>query len=81
MKQLGSDHAYILRIIRKSLDKNLLQIIQNSEVSDKIAELMKSRQTKDNPLASDTTKKALSNSLDPDKIDLSSVLLDFANEV
>ena len=42
---------------------------------------MKSRQTKDNPLASDTTKKALSNSLDPDKIDLSSVLLDFANEV
>lgn len=83
----GSNSEILLRTIYRSLNKDFINIIQNSDAVDKIVDIIKTKQgsiTLENAgdvLASETMKQVALNQLKSDEVDISSVVLDFVDEL
>jgi threonine synthase len=87
LAEQGANSEILLRQVYRSLDENFLKIVQDTDVVNKIAEVMKQRQdnvdpaSADTALVSETTKKVVTKTLEPDNIDLMQVVLDFMDEL
>ena len=83
----GANSEYIFRTIYRSLGEDFVKIFQNSEAVDKIVDVLKEKQSSidpsqvDNALVSNTTKKVITKTLDPNDCDPLSVVLDFTDEI
>lgn len=89
----GSNSDYLLRTIYQSLDENFLNIIQDTKSVDKIAEQIRqnqgkvetsiANQTANNQVvnASETTRKVVTKTLDPNDCDPIQVVMDFNDEL
>jgi len=87
LTEQGSNSEVLLRTVYRSLGEDFLNIVKDSKAADKIAELMKSKresltpQTVDDAMVSETTKKVVKQTLDPNNLDPTSVVLDFMDEL
>ena len=87
LTEQGANSEIILRQIYRSLNKDFLDIIEDSDAVDKIIDVIKSNQDKVNPdkvdsaPVSETTKKVVTNTLEPNNCDLMQVVLDFIDEL
>ena len=83
----GANSEILLRTVYRSLSEDFLKIIQDTKAVDKIAEVIKSRQDSIKPeevataMVSETTKKVITKTLDPNDLDPMSVILDFTDEL
>ena len=83
----GANSEIILRTVHKSLNEDFLKIIEDSDVVNKIVEVIKEKQNSiaedntDTTLASKTTKQVVTDTLDTKNLDIMSVVLDFMNEL
>ena len=83
----GANSEYILRTIYRSLGEDFVKIFQNGEAVDKIVDVLKEKQSSISPeqvetaLVSDTTKKVITKTLDPNDCDPLSIVLDFTDEI
>ena len=71
----------------RSLDEDFLEIVQDTDAVDKLIELIKSKQEGikpekvDEAMVSETTKKVVTKTLDPETCDPMQVVLDFIDEL
>ena len=76
-----------MRNVYRSLGDDFLDIIQDSDATDKIAEILKKNQDSvdvnepNKSLVSETTKQVATKTLDPNDCDILQVVLDFTNEI
>ena len=83
----GANSEILLRNVYRSLNDDFLKIIQDTDAVEKIAEVMKDKQESikpeeaDKALVSETTKKVVKQTLDPNDCDPMSVILDFTDEL
>ena len=89
LTQQGANSEILLRQVYRSLNDDFLKIIQNSKATDKIVELIKSKQdevrssdeAKNSPNVTQTTKNVVQNELTPVEFDPLQVITDFVNEL
>ena len=83
----GANSEILLRTVYRSLNDDFLKIIQDTDATDKIVELLKQKQESiapddvDKAMVSETTKKVITKTLDPNDLDPMSVILDFVDEL
>lgn len=83
----GANSEIVLRTIYRSLSENFLKIVQNTDAVDKISEVIKKKQQSYTPETvvsapvSETTKKVVTKTLDPNNCDIMSVVVDFVDEL
>lgn len=83
----GANSETLLRTVYRSLDEDFLEIVQDTEAVDKLIEVIKSKQEGivpekvDEAMVSETTKKVVTKTLDPDTCDPMQVVLDFIDEL
>ena len=83
----GANSEILLRTVYRALNEDFLQIIQDTAATDKIVELLEQKQgnltpeTVDEALVSETTKKIITKTLDPNDCNLMDVALDFIDEL
>ena len=83
----GANSEILLRNVCDQLNDDFLKIVQDSDAVDKIIEQIKSKQnsltpeTVDDAMVSQTTKKVVKKTLDPNNLDPMSVVLDFTDEL
>lgn len=76
-----------MRTVYRSLSDDFLKIVQDTDAVDKIAEVIKEKQESIEPekvesaMVSETTKKVITKTLDPENYDPMSVILDFTDEL
>ena len=89
LTQQGANSEILLRQVYRSLNDDFLKIIQSSKATDKIVELIKSKQdevrssdeAKNSPNVTQTTKNVVQNELTPVEFDPLQVITDFINEL
>lgn len=87
LMEQGANSEFLLRTIYRTLDEDFIKIVQNSDAASKIADVIKSKQDSltadnvDNALVSETTKKVVTKTLDPNTCDPMQVVLDFTDEL
>ena len=89
LTQQGANSEILLRQVYRSLNDDFLKIIQSSKATDKIVELIKSKQdevrssdeAKNSPNVTQTTKNVVQNELTPVEFDPLQVITDFVNEL
>lgn len=85
--QQGANSELLLRTVYRSLNDDFLEIVQDTKAVDKLIEVIKSKQEGiepekvDEALVSETTKKVITKTLDPDTCDPMQVVLDFIDEL
>ena len=83
----GANSETLLRTVYRSLNEDFLEIVQDSQAVDKLIEVIKSKQEGIEPenvseaMVSETTKKVVTKTLDPDTCDPMQVVLDFIDEL
>jgi hypothetical protein len=83
----GANSETLLRTVYRSLDEDFLQIVQDTDAVEKLIELIKSKQEGiepekvDEAMVSETTKKVITKTLDPETCDPMQVVLDFIDEL
>ena len=83
----GANSEILLRTVYRSLSDDFLKIVQDTDAVDKIVEVMKDKQENISPeevetaMVSETTKKVITKTLDPEDYDPMSVVLDFTDEL
>lgn len=83
----GANSETLLRMVYRSLDEDFLEIVQDTEAVDKLIEVIKSKQEGIEPenvseaMVSETTKKVVTKTLDPETCDPMQVVLDFIDEL
>lgn len=83
----GSNSEILLRQVYRALNDDFINIVADSKAVDKIVELMKTRQDGLTPenmnsaMVSNTTKKVVTKTLDPNNVDLMQVVVDFIDEL
>ena len=83
----GANSEMLLRSVYRSLNDDFLKIVQDSRAVDKIIEVIKNKQQDiepekvDTALVSETTKKVITKTLDPNDLDPMQVTLDFVDEL
>ena len=83
----GANSELLLRTVYRSLNDYFLEIVQDTKAVDKLVEIIKSKQEGiepekvDEALVSETTKKVVTKTLDPDTCDPMQVVLDFIDEL
>ena len=83
----GANSETLLRTVYRSLDEDFLEIVQDSKAVDKLIEVIKSKQEGIEPekvadaMVSETTKKVVTKTLDPETCDPMQVVLDFIDEL
>ena len=83
----GANSETLLRTVYRSLDEDFLQVVQDTEAVDKLIEVIKSKQEGIEPekveeaMVSETTKKVVTKTLDPETCDPMQVVLDFIDEL
>ena len=76
-----------MRTVYRSLDEDFLEIVQDTDAVDKLVEVIKSKQEGIEPdkvedaMVSETTKKVVTKTLDPETCDPMQVVLDFLDEL
>lgn len=87
LMEQGANSETLLRMVYRSLDEDFLEIVQDTEAVDKLIEVIKSKQEGIEPenvseaMVSETTKKVLTKTLDPETCDPMQVVLDFIDEL
>ena len=83
----GANSETLLRTVYRSLNDDFLEIVQDTDAVDKLIEVIKSKQEGiepdkvDEALVSETTKKVVTKTLDPETCDPMQVVLDFIDEL
>lgn len=83
----GANSETLLRTVYRSLNEDFLQVVQDTEAVDKLIEVIKSKQEGIVPekveeaMVSETTKKVVTKTLDPETCDPMQVVLDFIDEL
>ena len=83
----GANSETLLRTVYRSLNDDFLEIVQDTDAVDKLIEVIKSKQKGiepdkvDEALVSETTKKVVTKTLDPETCDPMQVVLDFIDEL
>lgn len=83
----GANSETLLRTVYRSLDEDFLQVVQDTEAVDKLIEVIKSKQEGIEPekveeaMVSETTKKVVTKTLNPETCDPMQVVLDFIDEL
>lgn len=83
----GANSETLLRTVYRSLNEDFLEIVQDSQAVDKLIEVIKSKQEGIEPenvseaMVSETTKKVVTKTLNPDTCDPMQVVLDFIDEL
>lgn len=87
LMEQGANSETLLRMVYRSLDEDFLEIVQDTEAVDKLIEVIKSKQEGIEPenvseaMVSETTKKVVTKTLDPETCDPMQVVLDFIDEL
>ena len=87
LMEQGVNSEILLRTVYRSLSDDFLRIVQDTDAVDKIAEVIKGKQESikpdevDKAMVSETTKKVITKTLDPNDYDPMSVVLDFTDEL
>ena len=77
----------MLRTVYRSLDEDFLEIVQDTDAVNKLVEVIKSKQKGiepdkvDDAMVSETTKKVVTKTLNPETCDPMQVVLDFLDEL
>ena len=85
--QQGANSELLLRTVYRSLNEDFLEIVQDTKAVDKLVEVIKSKrdgiepEKVDEALVSETTKKVVTKTLDPETCDPMQVVLDFIDEL
>ena len=83
----GANSELLLRTVYRSLSDDFLEIVQDTDAVDKLIEVIKSKQEGiepdkvDEALVSETTKKVVTKTLDPETCDPMQVIIDFVDEL
>ena len=83
----GANSELLLRTVYRSLSEDFLQVVQDTQAVDKLIEVIKSKQDGidlekvDDAMVSETTKKVVTKTLDPDNCNPMQVVLDFIDEL
>lgn len=83
----GANSETLLRTVYRSLDEDFLEIVQDTDAVDKLVEVIKSKQAGiepdkvDDAMVSETTKKVVTKTLNPETCDPMQVVLDFLDEL
>lgn len=83
----GANSETLLRTVYRSLDEDFLEIVQDTDAVDKLVEVIKSKQEGIEPdkvedaMVSETTKKVVTKTLNPETCDPMQVVLDFLDEL
>ena len=76
-----------MRTVYRSLDEDFLEIVQDTDAVNKLVEVIKSKQKGiepdkvDDVMVSETTKKVVTKTLNPETCDPMQVVLDFLDEL
>lgn len=87
LMEQGANSETLLRMVYRSLDEDFLEIVQDTGAVDKLIEVIKSKQEGIEPenvseaMVSETTKKVVTKTLDPETCDPMQVVLDFIDEL
>lgn len=83
----GANSETLLRTVYRSLDEDFLEIVQDTDAVNKLVEVIKSKQEGiepdkvDSAMVSETTKKVVTKTLNPETCDPMQVVLDFLDEL
>ena len=83
----GANSETLLRTVYRSLDEDFLEIVQDTDAVNKLVEVIKSKQEGiepdkvDDAMVSETTKKVVTKTLNPETCDPMQVVLDFLDEL
>lgn len=87
LMEQGANAEILMRTIYRTLNEDFLKIVQDTDAAKKIAQVLKEKQASltpenvDKAMVSDTTKKVVTKSLDPNDCDPGQVILDFTDEL